>query len=316
MIKFKIIIFVLLLGLTYGTLAADGTSGFEFLRTDFSPRSSAMGGAYVAMRGDVNGLFHNPAGTAYMDFKQISANYSDYLLDIGGGFIAYSDHLPGIGQLSASLTYFDYGSFDEATQFAEKTGRSYGANDFAFGVTLADYLQNDLAYGVTVKYVRSSIDVWTASAVALDFGLIYEAPFQDDLFIGVSLMNVGKALSAFVNTKESLPTTLKIGFAKKLAHLPLVLNASINDLNVSENAFIDRLKKFSIGGEFTLSQLLRLRLGYDNDLHNSLKTDTGAGFSGVNIGVGIHWNAYRFDYAFSSFGDLGNTHRFGITGQL
>ena len=42
-----------------GLIAGPGTSGFEFLRTDFSARSAAMGGAFVAMRGDLNSFFHN-----------------------------------------------------------------------------------------------------------------------------------------------------------------------------------------------------------------------------------------------------------------
>ncbi len=306
----------LLLLLTGNIFAGNGASGFEFLRTDFSPKSSAMGGAFVAMRGDITSLFHNPAGMAYMENRQVMASYTDYVIDIGGGVAAYSDRLPGYGQITASIIYMDYGSFDEANQFAEKTGRTYGASDLALAVSLSNFLQEGLAYGVTVKYARSSIDVWNASALALDFGLLYEVPFENDLFIGISLFNIGKALTAFVDTKESLPTSLRIGFAKKLEHLPLEFNASLNDVNVNAGSVWEHLRRFSVGGEFTLSQMLRLRLGYDNELHSSLKTDSGAGFSGVNIGFGLYWNEYRLDYGFSSFGDLGNTHRFGISAGL
>jgi len=113
-----------------------------------------------------------------------------------------------------------------------------------------------------------------------------------------------------------LPLSLRLGFTKKLAHLPLEFNFAFNDLNVRENNFWDRLKKFSIGGEFTLSQLIRLRLGYNNDIHQGLDTGTGAGFSGVSIGLGLQISSYRFDYGFSSFGDLGATHRVGLTGEI
>ena len=163
---------------------ASGTSGFEFLRTDFSPRSSAMAGTYVAMRSDVNGMFHNPAGLASASGKQFMGNYMDHLLDFKGGSIGFSQEIENVGRLSGAIIYFDYGNFDETDEFAVATGRKFGAADFAFAVSLSNYLEDRFAYGVTLKYAHSKIDVFTASAFALDFGLIYEAPFQDDMYIG------------------------------------------------------------------------------------------------------------------------------------
>jgi hypothetical protein len=296
--------------------AAVGTSAFEFLRTDFSSRSGAMGGAFLGMRGDINGLFHNPAGMAYTTDRQFSFNYVGYLVDINGGQAGYSQRLKDHGQISASIIYFDYGNFAETDEFANETGREYSANDFALAVSYADNLEPGFMYGVTAKYVHSKIDVYTASAIAFDFGLIYDAPFEDDLYIGLTLANVGKQMTKYIDTDESLPLTLRLGFTKKLAHLPLEFNAVLNDLNMEENSILDHLKKFSIGGEFTLSEILRLRLGYDNDVHQGLDTGTGAGFSGVSFGFGVLYENFRFDYAFSSFGDLGGVHRIGISGSL
>jgi hypothetical protein len=296
--------------------AGDGTSGFEFLRTEYSSRAASMGRAFVAMRGDINGLYHNPSGMAYYDKNQFVVNYTDYLIDFGGGFAAYSHRLPGLGQLSGSIIWLNYGDFDETNEFAQQTGRTYGAYDLAFAVSYADVLEEFFSYGVTAKYVHSKIDMYTADALALDFGLMYAAPFSEDLYFGLSLLNVGTSLSAFINTKESLPLSLRLGAAKKLEHLPLELNFSFNDLNVSESNFWDRLAKFSIGGEFTLSQLIRLRLGYENELHRDLDTGQGSGFAGVSMGFGIYWKEYRFDYGYSSYGDLGGTHRFGLYGSF
>ena len=297
--------------------AGESTSAFEFLRTDFSSRSAAMGRAFVAMRADINGLFHNPSGLAFTDQRQFVFNYMDYLVDFKGGFAAYTQRLEGWGQVSASALWLDYGQFDETDQYARKTGRNFGAYDLALAVSYADVLEEYFSYGVTVKYVHSKIDIYTADALAFDFGLMYEAPFEDDLYFGLSLLNVGRALNAYVDTREPLPLSLRLGFSKKLAHLPLEFNASLNDLNVAENSFWDRMAKFSIGGEFTLSDLIRLRLGYENAVNRDMKTSVnGAGFSGVSLGFGLEWNDYRFDYSFSSYGDLGNTHRFGLGGTF
>ena len=313
--KWLIILFLLYIA-NENIRAGDGTSGFEFLRTEYSSRAASMGRAFVAMRGDINGLYHNPSGMAYFDQNQFVVNYTDYLIDFGGGFAAYSHRLPGLGQLSGSIIWLNYGEFDETTEFAQQTGRTYGAYDLAFAISYADVLEEYFSYGVTAKYVHSKIDTYTADAIAFDFGLMYSAPFSENLYFGLSLLNVGKPLSAFVETKESLPLSLRLGVAKKLEHLPLELNVSLNDLNVNESDFWDRLAKFSIGGEFTLSQLIRLRLGYENELHSDLDTGQGSGFAGVSMGFGLYWKDYRFDYGYSSYGDLGGTHRFGIYGSF
>jgi hypothetical protein len=304
-----------LLGTVLPSEGGDGISGFEFLRTDFSPRSSAMAGGFLALRGDVNGVFQNPAMLAYTQEQQFCFNYSNYLMDIKGGQAAYTRRWNGHGQVSTTILYLNYGSFDETDEFATPTGRTFTANDFALAISYADDLESQFTYGVTLKYIHSKIDSYTSSAFGLDAGLAYEAPFSKDLFFGIALLNVGRAASAYVNTKENLPVSLKFGFSKKLAHLPLVYNFSFNDLNVEENSMLDRLAKFSLGGEFTLSRIFRLRLGYDNQQHQDLETP-GAKFSGVSLGFGLFWSTYRFDYAFSSFGDLGAIHRIGIQSSL
>jgi len=207
--KFWVYLLVMLV-LPLSTQASEGTSGFEFLRTDYSPRASSMGRAFVAMRGDLNGLYHNPSALAFTDQRQFVFNYMDYLIDFGGGFAAYSQRLPDLGQVSASVTWLNYGDFDETNEFAQQTGRTYGAYDLAFALSYADELETYFSYGITFKYVHSKIDLYTASAIAFDFGLMYAVPFEDNLYIGIALLNVGKSTSAFIETKESLPLSLTI----------------------------------------------------------------------------------------------------------
>jgi len=315
--KYSIAI-VLILILCRPGYSDNGTSGFEFLRTDFSTRSSSMGSAFTAMRGDVNGIFHNPAGVAFAQNRQFTFNYVNYLLDINGGIAAYSQDVSSIGRLSAAVIYMDYGSFDETDEFADKTGRQFGAHDIAFAISIADSLENQFTYGVTLKYIHSKIDMYSASAVALDLGLLYEAPFQDNLYFGLSILNFGSALSAMYQTKEKLPLSVTAGAAKKLAHLPLELNIEFYHLNEQENNLWQRLKKVRIGGEFTLSNMLRMRLGYDNAIHGDLDIDaeSGVNFGGVTLGIGVLWKTYRFDYGFYSYHLLGAVHRIGINGSF
>ena len=101
-----------------------------------------------------------------------------------------------------------------------------------------------------------------------------------------------------------------------MAHLPLEISLSLNDITQQADTFADYFKRFSIGGEFRVSEMLRLRLGYDYDLHDGLTNSTDEKFGGLAGGAGVVWKQFRFDYAYSNLSVLGNIHRFGFSGTL
>ncbi len=292
------------------------TSSFEFLRTDFSPRLSAMAGSNLTMRGDINSLQINPAGGAFIMDEQFTFNYTNYILDINGGQAGYARPFPGIGILHASILYMDYGEFKRTDDYAVPLGNTFSANDFALSAGISGNLDADFSYGVNLKYIYSKIEDYQASAVALDFGLLWAVPFEEDLFFAVNLLNVGSNFEYYNKLKEPLPLSIGIGFSKKLAHLPLEIFASLRDLNIESDTIWNRLKRAALGGEFKVSEVLRLRMGYNYDLHQNLQTTADNKFGGVSAGVGIYWKKYRFDYSYSNYNFLGNIHRFGIWGTL
>jgi hypothetical protein len=311
-------IFILIVGLGLHTLEANNrlTSGFEYLRTDFSPRTTAMSGAFVAVNGDLSAMFVNPAGLASVNQKQFTFNYTNYLLDISGGMAAYAQRFESLGVLSIGLVYMNYGEFQQTDEDANLMGNTFSANDIALGLGIANHLDDHFSYGLNLKYAFSQIHDYNASAVALDFGLIYAAPFEENLNIALSVTNIGSNIKYYESTKEALPLNISLGFSKILAHLPLEIAASLNNINVQADDLVGRIKRFSIGGEFRLSELLRLRLGYNNGLNRNFAETGNEKFGGISGGLGIYWKNLRFDYAYSSFSLLGGVHRFGITGSL
>jgi len=123
--------FVIIVLTSSAMLYAEGalTNGFEFLNTDYNARSSAMGRSFLTMRGDISGMFVNPAGMAYTENKQYAFNYTNYLLDVNAGFAGYAHILPKFGILSVGLIYMDYGSFKETDEYAVETGQTFNAGD-------------------------------------------------------------------------------------------------------------------------------------------------------------------------------------------
>ena len=293
-----------------------GTTSFEFLKMQYSARGAAMGSNLIAVKGDVNSIFYNPAGLSAITDRQYTINYVDHLLDFQGGQLAYTHPTQNFGNLSAGLIYFNYGDFEETNEFGEKTGRNFSASEFALALSIANTLGEGFDYGLNLKFIYSSLDSYNASAIAFDGGLIYTIQQLENLQVGFSVSNLGFTLDNYTTTEEKLPLYLRLGFAKRLAHLPLLFTGSLNDLTLETGDFWDRIRRFSLGGEFDVSEIIKLRLGYDNDVNQSIKPIGGRNFGGINAGLGIIWQKFRLDYAYSAYGDLGSQNRLGLTGYF
>lgn len=293
-----------------------GTTSFNFLKMQYSPRGAAMGSNLIAVKGDVNSIFYNPASLSAITDRQYAINYVDHLLDFQGGQLAYSHPTQRFGKLSLGLIYFSYGDFEETNEFGEETGRQFSASEFALAVSIANILGEGFDYGINVKFIYSSLESFNASAVAVDGGLIYTISQLENLQLGLTVSNLGFTIDNYTSFEEKMPLFLRFGFAKRLAHLPLLFTGSINDLSLETGDFWDRLRRFSIGGEFDVSEIIKLRLGYDNDVNRSVKPLGGRNFGGLNAGLGILWKKFRLDYAYSAYGDLGSQNRLGVTGYF
>jgi hypothetical protein len=296
------------------TSASFAQSTYEFLRVDMSARAGALGGAFAANNDDPDIIFYNPAGMNLLEEDPVSFSFVKHLLDINMASLSYSKNYDGFGRLGAAVKYINYGSFTEADEFGNQTGE-FGAGEVAFLIGYGNSLGENFYYGINGKYIFSGIAGVSSSALAADLGLHYAFP-QSQWNIGFSVLNLGSQVSQYYTTVEDLPLDIVFGVAKKLEYLPLRLSLDFHKLNEDRDNFGERFKAFSVGAEFTLSKVLRLRLGYDNEKRSELKIGSFAGLAGFNAGLGATISNYRFDYGFSSMGAIGELHRIGISTNL
>jgi len=303
---------VILLLISTITKAQNNT--YEFLRVGLSPRASAMGGSFVAATDDPDVIFYNPAGIYYLKGTPVSFSYVNHLLDINLASLSVSKNFEGIGMFGASVQYINYGTFPRIDEYANKNGE-FGAGEFAFSAAYAGLVDENFVYGANVKFIYSGIAEYSSTAVGLDAGVQYLIP--DEYFsVGFAVSNLGTQLSKYVSSNEALPTDVTLGFSKKLLHLPLKFFVDFHKLNENQTKFFNKLKNFSVGGEFTLSKVLKLRAGFDSEKRTELKIGNYAGLSGFSIGLGITIKEYQFNYAFSSMGEIGALHRIGISANF
>jgi len=284
---------------------------FEFLRLDMSARAAALGGSFVSNNDDPNVIFYNPAGLKLLNESPASFSFVKHVLDINLASISYSTEIDEVGRIGAGIKYINYGTFTEADEFGNKTG-DYGAGETAFILGYANSLDENFYYGINGKVIYSSIADRSSSAIGFDIGLHYSIPTQE-INVGFAVMNLGKQLSSYYSAKEELPLDIVIGISKKLEHLPLRLSLDFHKMNEERDDFVQKFKAFSVGAEFTLSRVLRLRLGYDNEKRTELKIGSFAGIAGFNAGLGAVISSYLFDYGFSSMGAIGALHRVSIS---
>ena len=280
---------------------SSGTAGYEFLRTHLGAKPSAMAGAFISIPGDIHAIYFNPAGLAPIAGRLASATYLNHVLDFQSGFVAYTQPIRRIGQVAVGINYMNYGDIDRTDVNGDKIG-SFSSGSFVVTSSLGRSINENLMAGVSAKFIYFSIDEYISTAIALDFGMIYKVPFIEDMNVGFGIFNAGQALTAFIDHKDQLPINFVLGFSKKLAHLPL-------EYCISANKYIDDDIQINIGGEFTLTEDVFLRLGY-NSLGRELKIGAdGDQYAGISLGLGFQWKQIQFDYGLSSFGAIGYLNR-------
>jgi len=312
--KIGSLLFIALLITTQSVFGASSTGsvGFEFLRTETGARPAALGGSFAAIPGDLNALAYNPAAIGALTQRTGTVTYLKHLLDFHAGNVSAA--LPQVwGTVALSINYINFGEFKRTTTEDPDgaSGETFGANTVVLATSFARGFGKILTAGVTAKYIRTGIDNYASDAFAADLGVLAQLPLPkaDHFNLGISVGNLGAVRQAFIETKDALPLVFRVGFSKKLAHLPLLV--SLQGYKFQDDDF-----RFAGGGEFILSPQLFLRLGY-----NSIGTDQQIGTSadrlaGVNFGPGFNWRNYKIDYTFSSAGDVGSLNRLGISGTF
>jgi hypothetical protein len=287
---------------------------FNFLRNDVGARAASLAGSFVSVTGDPNGLFYNPATLATLDERRGSIGFFKHILDINSGSASYGGEIEGIGFIGAGIIYTNYGTFTETDEAGNELG-SFSAGDLALVAGYASQIQENLFWGGNLKFIYSSIAGYRSSGIAGDAGLLFIIP-ESHASLGVSIRNLGIQLSKYLSTSEELPLDVTLGGSIIPRGLPLLLNLNFHRLNDKTSSFLDRFRAFSLGGEFTISKVVQLRVGFDNATRKDLSVGTTPGLAGFSSGLGITAGLYKIDYGITLLGKIGNFHRISLATTL
>lgn len=284
-----------------------GTSSFSFLKINLGARPVSMGGAFTGLADDASALYYNPAGIAGLESNAFLGDYHNYFTDIQSGMVSYVRKVGYDKSIAGFITYLDYGDFIQTDDQGNITG-DFGGFDMVVGATYAMKYQYNFMFGATGKLIYEDIDIYSASALAVDLGVKYVTD-REHYSAGIMLQNLGTQLSALGKEKNGLPTLVRLGGAGRFRGLPFQFAGDIivpfdNDIELAG------------GIEYNELDYLRVRAGYNSFGTNYRTADSEDSWAGLAAGVGFLVKDWEFSYSFSPAAELGESHRVTVTWQV
>lgn len=274
-----------------------GETAADFLTIYSDARPAALGGAYTALSDNAAGLAYNSAGLVRAEAREITVSYAPWIGDGAFHHMSYTHPMGGGNDaFGLSLLYFDAGSFLQTNELGITNGHKLISRDIAVTAGYARKFGRFLSVGGSAKYITRKLDVYSASAAAVDLGVIYWPPIEN-LMIGASIQNIGSSLQ-FITDRASLPLTFRVG-ASYQTFLDRIL--FVGDFI----KVIDEDYKFSLGSEVRVAGALKLRAGWQKE--ESL-------MKGFTLGVGMSVMAMTLDYAYIPFDGFESAHK--LTGSV
>jgi len=287
-----ILLFSMLIFPSRGYASGPGTAGPTFLKIGVGARAAGMGDAFSAIADDASALYWNPAGLAQLKEGQLLSMYNLWMQEIRQGYLCLT--LPSSTfEISAiGINYVDMGRFEERSgQSGELTGY-FGASSIYLSLGYAGEIGHNLMFGIAPAVFRDTIREDTQYTIFGNAGLLWKP--SKTLSLAAVVQNVGEGLSV-----SPLPLTYKLGVGFRIKGVIFALDLAKP---------IDNEVYTCMGVEWNLNRFLALRAGYKT------QSDIGEGLSfGAGFEFGMSKQIYKLDYAYLSYGPLGDTHRFSLT---
>lgn len=299
-LKFVILTLTICVGLMAENELA-GTTGFAFLKVNYSARATAMGNAYTGLSNGADAVFFNPAGLDQIINPELAISYMNYFDGIQTGAVSYTRKLNSTTHIATFIKYMNSSETrtlsDESGQYLGEDG-TFGFSNMVLGVSGSRFINQYITIGANLKFLLDILDENSASAIAADIGLLHQTT-NENLKLGVTFRNFGKQLTSYTESdySENLPNIISVGFSYHPVE-KIYATFDINKPLVGEYSA-------KAGAEYQVHNLLALRAGYKSNAKDWKAGGDWEAISGLSFGMGINWKTYVLDYAVASYGDLG-----------
>ena len=274
-----------------------GTSGAQFLKIGAGARPTAMGEAFTGIADDVNAVYYNPAGLAFLMRPEITAMHTQWFQGLNyefGAFVYPTDH-GSFGFSAATLKADDL----EKRNADESFQGNFETLDAAYALSYAKNFSPTFSVGLTGRFINQEIDTVSANTWSGDVGLMKKMT-RWPMSFGLAVKHFGQKVE-FTEDSDPQPLTIVGGTGLNLLGDKILLGLDIKKPR-------DNDVQFGVGSEWRQKLFgetrFALRAGY-----NTSGTDPD-GTTGVSLGGGFGFKQLELDFAWVPFGDLGDTFRY------
>ncbi len=314
----------------YGQIG--GQRSFEFLNVPTNARTAGLGNVNVSIKDqDVNLALQNPGLANPEMHNQVSANYILYLADLTYSSLTYVREFDRLGTWTAGLQYMNYGKFEGYDPAGSPAG-TFGAREFAFVVGHSSKV-GPFALGANLKFAASSIAGYSANALMIDLGGVFEHP-TEDFNVALVFKNLGLVLGDYTSQSNStLPFDIQIGTSFKPQHMPARFSITAYNLyqgNISyfdpsgdgepgkeKPGTVDKIfRHFVFGTEILFSDNFELRAGYNHLIRQELRLQQTSGGAGFTFGFVVRIKSFEAAFSRVLYNVAGGANYFTLTSNL
>ncbi|MGE5400480.1 MAG: PorV/PorQ family protein [Ignavibacteriales bacterium] len=315
-----------------------GTTVANFLTIPVGPRATGMGGAFVAVANDATTAYWNPGGLSRLSSSEFSVVHSEWLVGTSLNWLGVAIKFDADNTLGLSVNQLAYGKEDITTvDQPNGTGQTWDAQDIAFSLSYARNLTDRFSIGGSVKYIQQRIYNESASAFALDIGLLFTTQLKG-LRIGMNISNFGTEMQlsgkdllqpvdidpAHTGNNDNIVSDL----GTDSWTLPLVFTVGLGmdayetedwKWTVATDAVYpnNQTSYLNAGTELTWSKIISLRVGYNSFLKGGGSLTKKATEEGLTAGLGLNYNfgpfSARVDYSYMDFGVFKQISKYSLS---
>ena len=275
---FLVLFSLFLVSMVAFSATGPGTTGAAFLKLPVSARAGGMGDALVAAPLGGEAIFWNVGSLGFQEGLNFSAMHQIWFADINTQYIGLSYNLEDIGTLGLGVVNLGMDDMDETTiDLPDGTGETFTAGNMSIALAFGKKVADAVSIGAGLKYISEKIDDETANAWTADLGV--RALFLDDaLSVGFSAQNVFGKIGYY--EKDALPLIIRAGFAYSVIKSFMALGEL--------DYHLDSGIKYSVGGEYTVADIIKVRFGYkgNDDL------------AGLTAGIGVQYQMVNVDFSY------------------
>ncbi len=301
-----------------------GTYSFQSLFLTNNARTAALGGYNVSLAdGDASLFGQNPALLDSSRSGDVVFMYNPFFVDINAMTAQYVTEIGSLGKVGFGLTYIGYGDFQQTDATGAASG-TFNAQDYVLIIGKSHRL-GPFVLGANFKFIHSGIAGFSANAVAMDLGGLYQLP-RSSFSAGMVISNLGVVLSDYTDQNSALPLQVTAGISFKPEGMPMRFTLTghnfidpsdeFYDQDASPNFADETFKRISLGGELLLSKNFHFLIGYDHNKKRELRLEETAGGAGFSFGFMLQVKKYQIRFSRATYQAAGGTSYLSIQSNL